>query len=64
MNAELWPPGHLQMAAIIIISWDRRGWGLRQPVLIVAVRRIVLVTPTHVTLIEGGVLVAIHGLVS
>ena len=38
------------------------------PGLVIAVRRIVLVAPTHgvalVTLIEGGVLVTIHGLVS
>ena len=68
MNAELWPPGHLQMAAIIIIM----GWEeMRTPATCAdhgsEARRIVLVAPTHgvtLTHIEGGVLVAIHGLVS
>ena len=65
VNAELWPPGHLQMAAIIIIM----GWEeMRTPATCAdhgsEARRIVLVAPTHVTLIEGGVLVTTHGLVS
>ena len=57
------------MAAIIIImGWEEMRTPATYPGLVIAVRRIVLVAPTHgvalVTLIEGGVLVTIHGLVS
>ena len=63
VNAELWPPGHLQMTATIM-GGDDEEIDEDTDNLVIAVRRIVLVAPTHVTLIEGGVLVTTHGLVS